>query len=302
MSKVIIKPKSLRGIDPTPYTDYSALSKMLKNIGTASPIPTIGRRIASPIYNAPFFKSPAIQDTGGQQDSEIQKRILESIEIQNSILVLKRGLSGISISIGTTPVRVVNSQFLRGYIFANPTVATGKASTGVLLASAARPAGGSGDSTIIPLDVSDYKEMRLYLDITLNAGANTVQIGGLTKDSLSGNWAISQSDIFVSPASVGTYYENIGTLGVDDQFAINWGVTNVGGGNTTFSVSYLMKDSSSAFSLSNTIYLGGAGVTPTSGYPLLEGKELKFFLDSNVELWAVSNVAAGLDLKIFELQ
>lgn len=302
MSKVIIKPKSLRGIDPTPYNDYSALSKMLKGIGMASNIPVVGRRIPSPIYNAPFFKPADAQAPNGGQDSDIQKRILESIEIQNSVLVLKRGLSGISISIGTTPVKVINSQFLRGYILSNPTVATGKANTGTLLTSAARAAGGTGDTTGTPLDVSDYREMKVYLDITANAGVNTIQIGGLTKDSLSGKWAISQSDIFVSPAAVGTYYENLGTLGVDENFAINWGVTNVGGGNTTFSVSYLMKDSSAAFSLSNTIYLGGAGVTPTSGYPLLEGNELKFFLDSNVELWAVSNVAAGLDLKIFELQ
>ncbi len=142
--------------------------------------------------------------------------------------------------------------------------------------------------------------IKLFLDISANAGADTIQIGALTQDPLSNNWAISQLDIFISPATVGTYYQSLGSLGVDENFAINWAVTNVAGPGPTFSLSYIIKDASAAFSLSNTIYIGSAGVTSTSGYPLLEGKELPLFLHSNVELWAVSNVASGLNLRIFD--
>jgi hypothetical protein len=49
-----------------------------------------------------------------------------------------------------------------------------------------------------------------------------------------------------------------------------------------------------------TIFVGGAGVSPVSGYPLLAGQEKPFYLEENVKLYAVTS-GANLDMNIFEL-
>ncbi len=288
-----------------PYSNAFALKEMLFSLDSVSSQSSIKEAVPLP---PDFFGSsvPPIRNIQApvidmSESVDLLKGILHANEIRNSIMSLKRGLTGTAQNVGTTPIRIIQARFIRGYIISNPTVATGKANTGTLLTSAVRGTG-SGDTTLTPLDVSDYREIKLYLDVTANGGLDTIQIDALTQDPLTGNWATSQADVFNSPSAVGTYYENLGSLGVDQNFAIRWTVTNVGGGDPTFSLSYILKDASSAFSLANTIYIGSAGVTSTSGYPLLEGRELPLFLEPNVELWAVSNVTAGLGLRIFELQ
>lgn len=296
-----------------PYSDKAALKEMLFSLNTpmfpkkvteATPLPRdFFGPVTPPVRNivGSYSKGLPGPTIDMSESVDLLKGILHAEEVRNSVMSLKRGLIGTAQNIATTPVRIIQARFLRGYIISNPTIATGKANTGTLLVSATR-ATGSGLTTATPVDVSDYREIKLYLDITANAGLDTIQIDALSQDPLTLKWATSQADLFVSPSAVGTYYENLGSLGVDQNFAIRWTVTNVGGGDPTFSLSYTLKDASSAFSLSNTIYIGNAGVTPTSGYPLLEGRELPIFLEPNVELWAVSNVSAGLGLRIFELQ
>lgn len=235
------------------------------------------------------------------EEQWIQREMLENSRMLSSTFVLDRGLTGISTSVTNTAIRVIQARSLKGYILANPTVSTGKATSGTLVASGARAAGASGNTQSASLDVSDYTQIRLFLDISANASANVVAIGVQSQDPVSGNWANAQLDVFSSPTAVGTYYASIGSLGVDENLATSWSVSSVGG-TTTFSLGYILKDASGAFSLSNVVYLGGPGVTTSSGYPLIEGHELRFYLKPNVELWAVSSVAAGLALKIFEMQ
>lgn len=289
--KPMINKNQLSGDRDLFYNEHGFVRNVLRNIEPKTNI--------NP-YLLPKIVSPTLPIRDDRQLA-VMEMLLENSDKFTSTFALKRGLVGTSTSVGTTATMVLQSRFLRGYILSNPTVSTGKATTGTLLASASR-ATGSGTTTTSPIDVSDYKEIKLYLDISANAGLDTIQIDALTRDPVSGNWANSQTDIFISPSAVGTYYENLGSLGVDENFAIRWTVTNVGGGDPTFSLSYVVKDASAAFSLSNTIYIGGSGVTTVSGYPLLEGHELRFFLEPNVELWAISPVSSGLDLKIFELQ
>jgi hypothetical protein len=52
--------------------------------------------------------------------------------------------------------------------------------------------------------------------------------------------------------------------------------------------------------VTQTIFIGGAGVLSTAGYPLLSGQERPFYLMENVQLYAVT-ASPSLSLNIFEL-
>lgn len=227
------------------------------------------------------------------------QRLVRDADTFLTTLALDRGLIGRAVTVTTTPTRVIQAQFLRGYILVNPTSSIGKASSGTLVASAARLASDSGNTQAVSLDVADYKEVKLFLSITASTGG-VVNVNAQTKDPVSGNWATSQTDVFNSPSATGTYYENLGSLGVDEDFAISWDVSAAG--NSTFSIGYVLKDTTVAFGTANAIFLGQQDVTTTAGYSLLEGENFRFFMKPNAELWAVSNSAAGLTLRVFELQ
>ena len=46
------------------------------------------------------------------------------------------------------------------------------------------------------------------------------------------------------------------------------------------------------------LYFGAAGVTTTSGYPLIAGDVYPYFIEKNTEIWAVSDASAILHLMI----
>jgi hypothetical protein len=52
--------------------------------------------------------------------------------------------------------------------------------------------------------------------------------------------------------------------------------------------------------VSQTIFIGGSGVTSTAGYPILSGEQKQFYLLENVNLYAVTN-GPSLSLNVFEL-
>ena len=227
------------------------------------------------------------------------QRLVKSADTLLTTMTLDRGLIGRTVTVATTPTRVIQAQFLRGYILVNPTSSIGHASSGTLVASALRAALDTGNTQATAIDVADYKEVKLFLNISASTGG-VVNVNAQTQDPVSGLWATSQTDIFNSPSAVGTYYENLGSLGVDENFAISWDVSVAG--NSTFSIGYVLKDTTVAFGTANAIFLGQQDVTTTAGYSLLEGENLKFFMKPNAELWAVSNSASGLTLRVFELQ
>lgn len=247
-----------------------------------------------------MFMKPGSEKAKQYERDIILKRILENSDTQVATLVVTRGMIGRNISIGTTPVRVIQSQFLRGYIITNVTPSVGLTTTGTILGSALRAASSSGTTQTNPTGVASYREMKLFLNISAS-GTGVVNVDAQTKDPLSGTWITTQSDIFSSPSAVGGYYADLGSLGVDSDFAVSWSVSSAG--SSTFSIGYILKDglSGSSAGLSNTIYLGGMGVTSTAGYPLSEGSDLKLFFAPNAELWAVSNIPSGINLRIFEL-
>lgn len=230
------------------------------------------------------------------------RRIMENSDTLVSTLVIDRGFIGRAFNIGITPQSIIQSKFLKGYILINPTASAGLTTFATLLSSALRLAGASGNTQSVPIGVANFKNASLFLNISAQVLTPTIQIDVQTQDPLSGNWATSQSDIFGSPSAVGAYYANIGSLGIDRSFAIAFTVT--GGTSSTFSLAIVLKDGlpGSSSGLNNTIYLGSAGVTSVSGFPLLEGNTEKFFLKPNAELFAVSDIVGGVTLKIIELQ
>lgn len=236
----------------------------------------------------------------GMSRDEMIQRIMENSDIVTMLNVLQQAFIARPIQVGTTPVLIVDGTKANAYIFQNPTPAMSLTGTGTILASAARLVG-SGNTQASPIGVASFLNMSLFLNIT-TAGAQTVTIDALTQDPLSLGWATSQAAVFNLVTGVGTYYANLGSLGVDQSFAVKW---TVAGGTATFSLSYVLKNGlpGGTTGLANAIYLGGPQVNSTTGFPLLEGHSITEYLYQNVKLYAVSNVASpGVTLNIFELQ
>lgn len=237
----------------------------------------------------------------GMSRDEMIAHLVENSDILVATAVIETGLIGRTVLVTTTPVKVVLAQFMRGYIFLNPTTSTGLTAFGTIFASSTRAALATGDSQATPVGVANYDNMALFLNIT-GGGGGTVKIDAQTQDPVTLTWATSQSDLFALPSAVGTYYARIGALGVDRSFAAAF--TIGAAGSSIFQLDYVLKDGlvGSASGLPNTIYLGGPDVTSTTGYPLLEGHERGWFFRPNSQLYAVSQIAAGVNLSIFELQ
>ena len=230
------------------------------------------------------------------------KVILENTGIMISSQVIERGLVGRTLSIGTTPVKIIDGLFSRGYIILNPSSVSGAlTSAGTILASALHAALATGNTDGAALGVANYRNIKLFLDISASGGG-TVEIDIKSQDPVSNNWVVTQSDIFNAPSAIETYYADLGALGLDNSFAIDF--TIGAGGDSTFSIGFVLKDGLNGTSsgLSNTIYLGSADVKVATGLPLLEGQKEKLWARDNTTLYAVSAVSGGTDISVFELQ
>lgn len=250
-----------------------------------------------PRYVENWQRNPdgSISEAGGTGDpvSDLLSRIARDTNQIASTVVLRRGLLGRTVSVTTTPQLVINAEYLRGYIILNPNEVAGATSAGTLLSSAAR----TGSGTSAALGVANFLNAHYFLDLTAIT-AGTLDIDLQVLDPVSGNWATVQN-IFSTGTAPSTLYAEVGTLGTPTDVRVAWSVS--GGGTATFSVGFVLKNGlvgTSAGTL-QTIFLGGPGVTVESGFPLLNGVDKTFFLEENLQLYAVAN--ATLPLKIFEL-
>ena len=230
---------------------------------------------------------------------QIMEKLLAGVNTLSSTNLIKRGFIGRTISVGTSAVEIVNSDFIRGTIILNPATLLGTTSSGALLASAARTADGNTQSS--SLGVANFRDMHLYLDVTAVTGTDpTLKIWAQTKDPVSGNWVDSQV-LWSGINSATTQYTQIAGLGLATDFAIRW---ELGGTNTptfTFSVGYAVKDGlvGTSAGVGRTIYIGPSGVTTTSGFPLFEGQSKKFYFEENIKLFAIAETT--LNVKVFDL-
>lgn len=214
------------------------------------------------------------------------------------ISVLRRGLLGRVVSVTSTPQLVIEQreETGRGYLLLNPAGVVGLTSEGTVLST--QTVIGANTVTSGTLGVANYKTGRFFLVATFGAGAGPVTFDLQTRDPVTDTFITVQT-IFNAIAT-GNAYANVGDLGIDVDARIL--VTVPGGTTITFSVGFVLKDGLEGTSagVSQTIFIGGAGVSPVSGYPLLSGKEKPFFLEENVLLYAVTD-GPNLDMNIFEL-
>lgn len=257
--------------------------------------------ISKPVRSYDDFKAIIKSSKRELGSNDLLKQILRLLEID--ILLKSIGMASASrnVTVSTTPVQIIAPERTqRGYIILNPSQSVGLTTSQTLFASATRTTAGS-PYTSSNIGVANYLDSHLFLDISATVGTPTIQIDVYALDSLSGNYAITQSDIFTLPSAVGTYYGYIGRLGVGTDLRVI--ATLVGGTSSTFSLSCLNKEGVGGAStgLSQTAYLlGNSAVSTVNGFSLLEGQKETWFLRENASLWAVSGTS--ITLKIFELQ
>lgn len=237
-----------------------------------------------------------LQQSMGQGDDPMT-RLVESIKRNTDIDVLLKtiglGFQGFNVNLTANQVAqvIAPSKTPRGYIILNP-AETATFSNPITFFSSASRAAGTYTSTAS--NVSIIERVGVFLDITVAGG--TLTVDAQSRDPVSGNWATFATDIFSGANTVGTFYANLGTLGVDDQIRL---VATVTGAAITFSISGFIKGQITT-PQGSTIYLGGPDVTTTFGYPLLLGQREYFYLLDNVALFAIS--PNNLSIKVFQLQ
>jgi len=231
--------------------------------------------------------------------ADFLRQIAENSNIANSLQTIGLGFTPRVVTIlpangpnPPTPI-VVNNQAPRGYIIQNPGELSGFSSQVTFFPSLLRvPA----TYTSTGFNVSGIETARIFLNVTVDAGA-TLVVNAETQDPISGGWAVSQADIFAGSVTVGTYYADLGSFGVDENIRL---VATVGAANLTFSISGLFKGVS-ASPVGSTVYIGGQDVNTTFGFSILPGAKEYLFLRENVSLYGITAINS-LALKVFQLQ
>ena len=218
----------------------------------------------------------------------------DKVNILNASILLPRGATGQVITVGVTPVRIIDGANPTAYIILNPLAVTSP-STGTLQVSTAVT--GAGDTTVVPLGVGNYNDLHLYLRVLAINASGIYNFFALTKDPVTGLWFKSQT-IFQNISAVDSYYAYLGRLGVASNFAVSW--EKVSGTGMTFSIGYVLKDGQPGDStgLSSTIYLGNQDVN-TNGFPLLEGTSKIFFPTSGTDLYAIATATTSINIYKF---
>jgi hypothetical protein len=216
------------------------------------------------------------------------------------VVVLRRGLIGRVVTITSSPQLIITQPEAdgRGYLLLNPAGVVGLTAQGIIfnagtnLVGATTLASGS-------LGVANFRTAKFTVKIVFNAGAGPVTFDLQTLDPVDGVTWITTQTIF-SLAATGNFYADVGTLGIDVDARIF--VTVPGGTTVTFDMGFVLKDGLEGTSAgaTQTIFLGGAGVSSVAGLPLLAGKDRSFYLEENVSLYAVT-AGPSLDMNIFEL-
>lgn len=213
-------------------------------------------------------------------------------------LVLRRGLIGRVVTITNVASLIINQQEVggRGYLLLNPAGVVGLTAKGTLVSTTNLV----GATTLQSgsLGVANYKTAKLFFNVVFNAGVGPVTFDIQTLDPVSGTvWVVSQT---ISMGATGNVYADIGTLGVDTDLSVF--VTVPAGTTITFTVGFVLKDGLDGTSagVTQTIFMGQAGVSTVAGYPLLSGKERAFYIMENVQIFAIT-AGPTLSLNIFEL-
>jgi hypothetical protein len=211
--------------------------------------------------------------------------------------VINKGLLGRVYTITSTPLEVVRAEYDRAYLLLNPASVAGLTTTGTLFN--AEVMAGLNTFTSSEIGCANYRTGRFFLELTYTAGAgNTVTVDLQTKSPVTSNYITAQTIFSVTANS--SLYADVGTLGIDTDFQIL--VTVPAATTVIVSLGYVLKDGleGTTSGSSQTIYIGSSGVSPNSGYPILNGREREWFVLQNSSIYAVSS-GSNLTLNVFEL-
>ncbi|HDK42888.1 MAG TPA: hypothetical protein ENG87_05895 [Candidatus Pacearchaeota archaeon] len=208
-------------------------------------------------------------------------------------MYLTRNLVGRVVSVGTDPVLLIDSPYTHPYMILNPSTSVGLTTTVTGYSGIA-----SNNDVSSSFGVSGFRSVHLTLDVTSIDAATTWDIYAQSYDSISGKWADTQ--IVFSISSTGTSYAFIDSLGVGTDIRFKF-VRTAGTGTLTNSIGCILKNGigGSSAGLAQSVYIGGPGISTSSGYPILEGQEKIFTIEESVQLWAVANVT--INIHIFQL-
>ena len=262
-----------------------------------------------PIRDVPIdVRSRLIQQYGGAggvggvgllpNGSQDLSGLINDVHSIAGTLVLRRGLIGRVVTITSVASLIINQQELggRGYLLLNPAGVVGLTAKGTLVSSTTLV--GATTLQSASLGVANYKTAKLFINATFGAGVGPVTFALQTLDPVTGTVQfVSQT---LSMAATGQLYADIGTLGVDTDFSVL--VTVPAGTTVTVAIGFVLKDGLDGTSagVTQTIFMGQAGVSIVAGYPLLSGKERAFYIMENVQIYAVT-AGPSLSLNIFEL-
>lgn len=207
-------------------------------------------------------------------------------------IYLSRGLSGYPVTVGTTPVKIIESPYAWPHMILNPASSLG------ITASYTGYAGtvvAAGNSQANPIGVSSHLGVHMHMIVTAVTGVWDFYAQSL--DPVTLTWVDTQA-IFTGINAVSNNYATLGSFGVVTDLAFRWNPTTAG--SITFSLSTTLKAGPGASEgLTGTVYLGPEGVTTVAGYPLMAGNKETFVVQPNTILWGVA--ATTVTLRVFIL-
>ena len=225
-------------------------------------------------------------------------QLINDVHSIAGVFVLRRGLIGRVVTVTSAPQLIIQQNEVggRGYLLLNPAGVVGLTATGTLFSSTTLV--GATTLTSGSVGVANFKTARFFVVATFVAGAGPVTFDLQSLDPVSGTYITTQT--LWSLIATGSDYADVGTLGIDTDFQML--VTVPAGTTITFTVGYVLKDGLAGTSagVSQTIFVGGGGVSSVSGYPLLAGNEKPFYFMENVAMYAVT-AGPSLNMNIFEL-
>lgn len=229
-------------------------------------------------------------------NNALLRHILKNTDIDILLRTIGNAFFPRSINVGIAPTLLIApNRSPRGYIFINPnTTVSGVVTTVTVFPAATVFPVGVTNSALI--NVAGHGGAAFILNITeATAGPMTVDLQ--TLDPISGNWATAQSDIFGGIIAIGTYYANVGGLGIDENARLR---VTVAGDSFTGSIAAILKPSLAGTVAGPTIFLGNEDVNTTIGFPLLAGNKEVLYLRENTPLYGIA--VAVTNLRLFELQ
>lgn len=192
-----------------------------------------------------------------------------------------RGLLGYPVTVGTTPVKIIDSPYAWPYMVLNPLTSLGITGFYTGFSGIANAAGNSQSSSI---GVTGYMGAHLYLTVTAITG--TWNFTAQSIDPINLNWVDTQN-LWTGVNAATIQYAFVGNQGIVTDIAFGWVPTAPG--SITFSIVVVLKGGpGGAEGVANAVFIGNESVTTVAGFPILPGTKETFIMSENMTLWGVA--------------